>query len=334
VLGQGGAFGDEASVVLSRGRGSRLLVLKALLAELGVRARIALARPFGGDASPWRFPSHGFYGHPLLRVEAGGEPLWLDPGLRVAPFATLPSTVLDAEALLLPEPGEPAEVVRTPARTRVEEWREVIVRVALEADGGATVQGEDRYHGAAGGAVRAALERVDANARRQVVESMLARSFRGLALSEVLVLGEDDGEGPLVLRWSGRVARLARPVPGGGLVLDTAILPARLGARFVQVAARSSPLLLGAEERAVLRIEVRAPEGLVPVAGPDRRAEGPAGAFARTERLEGQTLVREDRLELSRARIAPDRYGALAAFAAAVDAAQELPSTFVARPGG
>jgi hypothetical protein len=163
---------------------------------------------------------------------------------------------------------------------------------------------------------------------------MLARSFRGLALSEVLVLGEDDGEGPLVLRWSGRVARLARPAPGGGLVLDTAILPARLGARFVQVAARSSPLLLGAEERAVLRIEVRAPEGLVPVAGPDRRAEGPAGAFARTERLEGRTLVREDRLELSRARIAPDRYGALAAFAAAVDAAQELPSTFVARPGG
>jgi cellulose synthase operon protein C len=175
---------------------------------------------------------------------------------------------------------------------------------------------------------------VDANARRQVVEAMLARGFRGLALTDVRVLGEEDGEGPLVLRWSGRVARLARPAAGGGLVLDTAILPARLGARFVQVADRSTPLLLGAEEREVLRIEVRAPEGLVPVAGPARAAEGPAGAFARTERIEGQTLVREDRLELSRARIAPDRYRALAGFAAAVDDAQQAPSTFVARPAG
>ena len=130
------------------------------------------------------------------------------------------------------------------------------------------------------------------------------------------------------------MARLARQAPGGGLVLDTAILPARLGARFVQVAARSTPLLLAGEERAVLRIEVRAPEGLVPLAAAARAAEGPAGAFARTERVEGGTLVREDRLELSRGRIPPARYGALAAFAAAVDEAQEVPSTFVPRPGG
>ena len=331
VLGQGGAFGDEASVALSRGRGSRLLVLRALLPALGLRARIALARPFAADQGAWRFPGPGLYAYPLLRVEAGPETLWLDPGLRVAPFATLPSAVSDVEALLLPEPGEAPEVVRTPARTRVEERRDVSVKVALDADGSAEIEGEDRYHGAAGAAAKGGVERLDASERRQVIESMLARSFRGVALSEAVMLGEDDPEGPLVVRWRGRVKRLARgagPNGEGGLVLDAPILPSRLGARFVQMAARTAPLLLQVPERVAQRVEIRLPEGLVPSAAPPRRIESPFGTFQRTEKVDGRLLVREDRLELSRGRIPPDRYAEFAAFAAAVDAVEELPVVF------
>jgi cellulose synthase operon protein C len=335
VLGQGGAFGEEASVALSRGRGSRLLVLKALLSALGIDARIALARTFTSDPGAWRFPGFGLYSHALLRVSAGGEVLWLDPGLRVAPFATIPSVVCDVEALLLPAPGGPAEVVRTPARSRVDERREVSVRIALEADGSAEVEGEERYHGAAGAAAKAAVERLDASGRRQVIESMLARSFRGVSLAEATMLGEDDPEGPLVLRWRGRLARLARPAGGdAGLVLDAPVLPSRLGARYVQVASRSAPLLVQVPERVVQRVEIRGPEGLVPTASGPRAIESPFGAFSRAERVEGRTLVREDRLELSRGRIAPERYGEFAAFAAAVDSAEEVPTAFSPPPAG
>lgn len=324
VLGQGSPFGEEASVVLSRGQGSRLVVLKAVLRELGVRARVAFARPFGADPSAWRFPPTSLYGQPLLRVEAGGETVWLDPGLRVAPFGALPSTVLDVEALLLPEPGEAPEVVRTPARAPVEERREVVARIVLDADGGAAVEGEDRYHGAAGAAAKAAVERLDAADRRQVIEGMLARSFRGVALSEAAMVGEDDPEAPLVIRWRGRVPRLARPADGG-LALDAPLLPARLGARFVQVAARATPLLLQIPERSSQRLEIVAPEGLLPAAAEATAIEGPFGAFSRTERVEGRTLVREETLDLARGRIPPDRYPDFAAFAGAVDAAQERP---------
>lgn len=334
ILGQGGAFGEEASVVLSRGRGSRLLVLKALLSALGIRARIALARPFAADQGPWRFPTPGLYGHPLLRVEAGGETLWLDPGLRAAPFATIPSAVTDAEALVLPEPGEALEVVRTPARQRVEERREVVVRVTLDAEGGAEVEGEDRYHGAAGAAAKGAVERLDASERRQVIESMLARSFRGVALSEAVMLGEDDPEGPLVVRWLGRVPRLARPAGPSELVLEAPVLPSRLAARFVQVASRTAPLLVQVPERSVQRVEISAPPGLVPSVTAPRSIESPFGTFSRTERAEGRTLVREDRLDLPRGRIAPERYADFAAFAAAVDAAQEMPMAFGTGPAG
>jgi cellulose synthase operon protein C len=114
-------------------------------------------------------------------------------------------------------------------------------------------------------------------------------------------------------------------------VLDGPILANRLGARFVQLAARTTPLLLALPERTVQRVEIVAPEGLVPSAAPPRGVEGAFGSFSRTERLEGQTLVREDRLELSRARIAPEQYPEFAGFAAAVDAIEELPATLAAR---
>ncbi len=322
ILGQGGALGEEASVVLSRGQGSRLVVLKALLPELGARVRVVFARPYGADAGTWRFPPSSLYGQPLLRVEAGGETAWLDPSLRVAPFGAIPGPVLDAEALLLPEPGEEPEVIRTPARAAVEERREVVVKVALDADGGATVEGEDRYFGAAGAAAKGAIERLDADDRRQVIESMLARSFRGVALSEASFLGEEDPEAPLVIRWRGKVPRLARP-SNGNLVVDAPILPARLGPRFVQVASRTTPLVLQLDERSVQRVELVAPDGFAPVAAPASPVETPFGSFSRVDRVEGRTLVREEKLHLARGRVPPGRYAEFAAFAGAVDAAQE-----------
>jgi len=327
VLGSGGPFGEDASEVLSRGRGSRLVVLKALLAELGIRARVALARPFGSDESPRRFPSHSTWTYALLRIEAGGEPLWHDPAYRIAPLGTVPSTVLGAEALVLPEPGEPLEVVRTPERAGAEERREVAIRITLAADGSASIEGEDRYHGAAGAAAKEAVERLDASERRQVVEAVLARTFRGASLAAAEMLGEEDPRVPFTVRWRGTVPGLARAA-NGGLVLDAAIVPARLGARFVQVAARTTPLVVGVGEVVDARIEVVAPEGFAPEPAPAGAVDGAYGTFARTERANERTLVREERLVLRRTRVPPERYAEFASFAATVDHLQERPARF------
>ncbi len=335
ILGNGGAFGDDASEVLSRGRGSRLLVLKAVLAELGIRARVALARPFGSDPSPRRFPSHGTWTHALLRIEAGGDVLWHDPAFRIAPLGTVPSPVLGVEALVLAEPGEPLEVARTPERAGTEERRELAIRIALAADGGATIEGEDRYHGAAGAAAKAGIERLDASERRQVIEAMLARTFRGASLVSAEMLGEADPQAPFVVRWRATAPGLARPA-NGGLVLDAPIVPARLGARFVQVAARATPLVIGLGEVVDARVQIVPPEGFAAEPAPPGAAEGAFGAFTRTERADAGTLVREERLVLHRARVAPERYADFAAFAATVDHLQERPAHFArseAAPG-
>ncbi len=117
-------------------------------------------------------------------------------------------------------------------------------------------------------------------------------------------------------------------------MLEAPILPARLGARLVQVAARRTPLLLPHPERVSQRVEIVAPEGFVARGEPGRSLASPFGTFARVERAEGRTLVRGDELDLARQRVPPGRYRELGAFAAAVDAAQESPAVFEAGPGG
>jgi hypothetical protein len=235
--------------------------------------------------------------------------------------------VLGVEALVLSEPGEPLEVVRTPERAVAEEKRELAVRIALGADGSATVEGEDRYLGAAAAAAKAAVERLDATERRQVVEAMLARTFPGVALAAAEMTGEQDAAAPFVVRWRGAVPGLARAV-NGTLVLDAPVLPARLGARFVQVAARTTPLVVPVGELVEARVEIVAPEGFVPAPAAPAAVDGEFGGFARAERAAGRALVREDRLVPARGRVPPERYADFSGFASAVDQLQERAAVF------
>ena len=123
-------------------------------------------------------------------MEAGRETFWLDPSLRLAPFGAIPSSVLDVDAMVLPEPGDALEMVRTPARASSTSARDVSVRIALRPDGGGDVEGTDRYSGAMAAAAKAALEKLDAAERRQTVEAILSRTFGGFAVQEMTIEGE------------------------------------------------------------------------------------------------------------------------------------------------
>ncbi|MFO0584855.1 MAG: DUF3857 domain-containing protein [Anaeromyxobacter sp.] len=325
VNGQGGGLGDDASQVLSRGRGSRLVLLLGVLKELGVPARLAVVKPFGADEAPYRFPSFALYGQPVLKVEAGGETFWLEPSSRLAPFGALSAPARDVPAVLLPGPGEPVEEVRTPAGAPDAERRDLEVRIVLEANGAARLSGADTYRGMLGAGVKGALERLDARARRQAVEALLARSFRGIELEEVTFAGEDDPEAPLVIRWRGQARDAARAL-AQGFALDGTPFAARLGARFVQLASRRTPLLVGAEERTRLRLEIVPPPGYAATAQPEESVATPFGTYSRRDRTsDAGVLVREEDLVLARARVAPADYAAFARFTSAVDAAQERP---------
>jgi hypothetical protein len=319
----GGSLGDQASHVLSRGRGNRTLLLLAVLDALGVPARLALVRPFQADAAVHRFPRLDLYAQPVVRAEVEGRVLWLDPTLRWNPFGTLAQSARDAEAIVLPRPGEPLRLERTPPDGGGD-GHDVDLRVTLNAFGDAVVEGTERFSGHDGAATKVALESVDARQRRQVVEQGLSRSFRALQLEEVSFEGERRRDAPLVIRYRARVPGFAG-VAGGRMAIEAVPYPARLSARLAQLAARETPLLIPSGERAAMRVVVVPAEGAVPAAGPRREVAGTLGSYQRVERVEGGALVREDRLEVRRGRVSPQAYPALVRFAAEVDEAQSSP---------
>jgi len=323
ILGEGPLL-DEASEALSRGRGNRLVVLRAVLEALGLEVRVALVRPFNADPSFHRFPTPSVYPAQVLRVRAGGEVVWLDPSTRLNPFGALPGWLAGCEALILPAPGERPSEDRTPEAAARGDGKAVELRVVLAPDGGAELEGADRYDGTLGAMLKAQLEPLDASQRRQALESLLARAFRGLTVTALSFEGEDDPAAPLVIRWKGRTASLARP-EAGGLVLEAALLPAELGPRYVRLAARTTPLLVQMAERGSSRIELVAPPGMRITAAPPIRLAGPFGTFERTERATDRGLVREERLEIPRARIPPAQYRDFATFVARIDEVQDAP---------
>jgi hypothetical protein len=318
-----GPFTDQASHVLSRGRGNRTLLLVALLDALDIPARVALVRPFYVDPQPWLFPRLDLYSVPVVRAEADGKVLWLDPAARWAPFDALPPGARDAEVLVLPRPGEPLRRERTPALPAPDR-SEVLLRIQVDAGGDATIEGVETYQGFEGAGAKVAIEQLDETGRRRALEQALSRSFRSLQLEELRFEGEREIGSPFVIRFRARVAGLAR-TSGGRLVVDDVPYPSRLVARFAPLAARETPLLIGVEDRSSLRIEVTPPPGETPVAGAPVTVEAPQGSYTREERIEGGKLVRQDRLELRRSRVAVAEYAEFARFAAAVDEAQALP---------
>jgi hypothetical protein len=332
ILGRGGGFAEPASAILSRGRGNRTVLLKAVLDVLGVRTRVALVRDFTKDPAVYRFPRPDLYGYALLRVERGGAVQWLDLTLRGAPYGTFPNAIGGMSAMVLPAPGEAVTYDRT-SEPGSNDRRTTRVHVALDADGSATVDGTELYTGFDAAAIRSGLEKMDTAARRQGLEQALARSFRSPELLDLSVDGENALGGPLTLHWRLKVPRWVR-IDGDSASVDTSPFPMQLGARFVQRASRESPMLVAYDERSTLQLTVTPPPGWRAVPVPPAQTDSPFGRYRRVERVENGELVREDLYDLRRGRIAPADFRAFSSFASTVDSAQEVPMAFERKTQG
>jgi hypothetical protein len=248
----------------------------------------------------------------------------VDPDERDAPFGSVPSSLLDCEALVLPAPGEPLETVRTPATALVPSTRGSILRVRLEPNGDATVEGTDRYRGESAGFMRGGLERFDATQRRRIFQQSVTSTFRGGALEALEIRGAEDREGELAIAYRAHVPGLARR-DGDALVLETTLLPLRMGESYARLGERKLPLLLRGSDPVEQRIEIVPPPGAALLAAPRVEVASRWGRYVRAERLEGGALVREERIELARARIAPADYPEFVAFIRQIDGAQAPP---------
>lgn len=321
-----------ASVILSRGRGNRLVLMAALLDALGLESRFALVSPFEANQEPSRFGLDQDWPVMLLKVSLPGGPAWLAGISRQLPFGALPERLHDRQALVVPRPGEPATRERTPANPPVAEGRASDFVVRLAADGSAELEASERFLGAVGAEIKDAFSGMDRSRLKESIESIFVGAITGLTIAEVALDGVESPEGPLTIRWRGRAPALGRPV-GKGLQVERAGLPLRLASRLASLATRTQPLLLPEAIDLVTRVRLDPPEGLVATPAPELRLMTPFGGYQRREWSEGAALLSEERVVVPLARISPRDFPAFSAFAAAVDEAQARPVSLVPEPG-
>jgi hypothetical protein len=330
----GNDFSAPAAHVLAQGRGNRLLPLKAALASAGISSHLALVRPFGADPAPYRFPRADLFTSAVLRVDLPEGAVWVDPSLRLAPFGQLPPWARGQPAWILPEPGEMPTQVRTPGDPATSgdsatsdapaapDGRTLTFSLELSADGSAVGTGRDEHRGFDAASLKDTLERLDQEQRKQAVESMLGRALRSVALDRLETEGEgaSGGSVTLVAALHGGLARK----DGAALQLPSSIFPSRLQRRWAQKAERTLPLLIDQPESSEVVSSLVLPAGMHLSAAPAPVVlEAPFGRYTWEAREEGGKLRVRETLRLPQQRIAPALYAGFAAFARAVDEAQE-----------
>jgi len=324
----GADFSAPAQHVLALGRGNRLLVIKAALASAGVRAHLALVKPFGALPETPRFPRGDLYSFAVLRVDAQAglrEPIWIDATWRRGPVDQLPPFARGQAALLLPEPGdEPSRplLARTPGTPNEgDDGRTMTFALKIGPTGETVGQVHDEVAGFEAAALREALEQLDEQSRRQAVEQMLARAIPRAALESLTVAGESAQGGPASLDYTLH-ADLGRP-DGPSLRLPSSLSPANLSRRFAEKSERKKPILLQLFERFCVRAELKLPPGLAARSLPAPiDLQTPFGRYRWSAQQKSGALLISEELSLPPQRISPANYPAFVAFTRAVDQAQ------------
>jgi hypothetical protein len=310
-----------ATATLVEGRGSRLMLMRSALRVLGIDSRIVLVRPFGVDPASYRFPSAELFGHAVLRVRTPEGELFLEPGIRFAPFGRLAPQVSGQLAAVLPEPGEKAAFIQTPASDGAEGKR-VSLALALDADGTLSGTGEEVYEGFSATQVKSALERIDDARRRQAVEAAITRSFVNATLQDLSIEEQDEPGSPVAMRYRFTAPGFARR-DGDRLVIPHGLYPMDVARRFLALSKRETPLLIGNPEQVQLSARLALPAGMRLEAPPQSaKLDSPFGRFEHTERIEQGSVLLEEKLALPMARVPPDQYQAFGEMLVAIDRAQ------------
>jgi tetratricopeptide (TPR) repeat protein len=321
LTGQDAGLTGSAAASLAQDRGSRLSLMKAALEAAGIPTRIAAVRTFATDPAPYVFPNESLLPYVCLRAEIPkGQPVWLDTTVRFGPFGVLPEGARDRDAYLMPEPGRPLEVVRTPKGS--DAGKRLELKVELGADGVLTGFAEEVYSGMEAAQIAEALEQLPPDQRSQAVQGALARYFGGAELSKLELKVPREVGANVTIRYTFRAPRFAR-VDGDRLVLQPLTFPASLGRRFVEVGVRRMPLYIGETEEATTTASMKLPAGMHLVEPLDQRPlSTPFGVYERRERQQGELVQIDEHYRLDMARIPPAQYDAFAQFAGAVDLLQ------------
>ncbi len=339
---QAGSLASSPTATLAARRGNRLVLLRAMLREVGVRAEVWLARSrFGPRHLPGGHPRVDDFAVPVLVVypRGGKQPIPLILDSRVVPAGYLPPALSGAPALRLhlddgDGPAGPVELPSVPPD--LGDRRRYDLTWDLDLHGNGTLTGRIELHGQEAIVWRQALDTIEASRRRDVFEQAeLARFGRGLSLQTLEIRNRKALARPLVLEFSARVEGFGVR-QGGTLTVPASLVTLNMARPYATLPERRTGLLIRYAPRQQATIRLR-------VAGAEvRRAPEPAnvrdvhGAFRRTVRVQAQdgALVLELEGKLRVGIIEPEDYGDLVELARDIEEAERAKIVFAPHTRG
>ena len=325
LSGRDAGLSVSAAASVAQDRGSRVWLLKASLDALGFDVRLVAVRAFTADPAPYLFPNEGLLPYICLKVNIpGGDPVWLDPLVRYAPFGELPEFALGGlEAYLLPESGKPMEKTKTPSRS-TRPGKTVVLELKLDAQGQLSGKGVETYTGFEAAQLAEALESLSVDQRDQALQSALSRYFGGADLSKLQVDAKRDVGAPVIVSYEFLARRFGRLEGEGKLIAASLTYPLMVGRRFLAVPARVTPLFIDASEASSTKATLTLPLGWA-LKSPlgEVKLSGPSAEYVRKEAQQGDQVKVEEEFRLFQARIPTRAYDAFVQFAGEVDLVQQ-----------
>jgi cellulose synthase operon protein C len=245
------------------------------------------------------------YTLPLLRLRQEKADLWLTLGNKHAPFGYVPSEVRGMPAVVFG--GDEPVHTRTPTAGALDHAA-TEGTVALAADGSATLELVQSFHGKYATGLRGALTELPERQIRDAIESrLLGGPLRGVELASYVIEGVSDPDAPIRIKTKSRTRAFAQAV-GGVLIIQPPAFGPRLS-QLATLAARQTPLIIVDSSSQSVKLEVSLPRGAKLEAAPSpRHFEDGERRVDVLDRASGGDLVLERRVMLPAGRVQPGAY--------------------------
>jgi tetratricopeptide (TPR) repeat protein len=245
------------------------------------------------------------YTQPLLRLRPEKGELWLTLGSKHAPFGYVPSEARGMPAVVFG--GDQPIKTRTPTGGALDH-ASTEGTVALAADGSATLELVQSFHGKYATGLRGALTELPERQIRDAIESrLLGGPLRGVELARYEIEGVSDPDAPIRIKTRSKSRAFAQPV-GGVLIIQPPAFGPRLS-QLATLAVRQTPLIIVDASSQSVNLTVSLPRGATLEAAPSQRhfQDGERRVDV-LDRAKGGELVLERRVMLPAGRVQPGAY--------------------------
>ena len=320
----------NATATFSARTGSRIMLLRAMLREAGIRSELWIARnQFGPRPLDGGHPMMEAYDTPLLAVYVDPKtPTLTMASSNVIPIGYLAPAFAGSRAFRVQidqRDGAPESLRLPQTPQRLADERSYDLKVDIDTQGHGTVAGSIRLQGMEAIVWRQALRETDKDRVAEMFEQAeLARLFRGAHVREFDIEHERDIDAPLTLRFSASVEHVGVR-QGDALAIPQQLIPMNPGSKYATLAERRTGLVIpyGPRQRAHVELVVRDGKlASVPAAVNISTAMGSFERSVVVGEVGGSRLVVDTASSLAAGVVAPETYDELAQFVRKVERAE------------